>query len=297
VLGFGLVFLLDYLDKRMKDVKGLEHSFGLPVLAVVPAINGRWKRRKNGKRHSDAVGFATHPSLLESFRTLRSSLQYFGVGKDIQSILVTSGMPREGKTVTAINLALSLALAGNRVVLVEADLRRPMVPQYLGVKNDIGLSTVLATGEGLADALQLVHLETFAPGPLEKGREVDGVSLQRNLYCLPSGPLPPNPAELLGSSRMEKLLRDLRLNNKVDYVIIDTPPLLPVADAMALAPHVDAVVIATRVNWTTRDEALEVKNMLQRSGSRAIGLVAGGVKIKSGYYRRRGYNYSHGYRY
>ena len=96
---------------------------------------------------------------------------------------------------------------------------------------------------------------------------------------------------------MEKLLRELRVSDKVDYVVIDTPPLLPVADAMALAPYVDAVVIAARVNWTTRDEAMEVKNMLQRSGARAIGLVAGGVKVKTGYYRRRGYNYSYGYRY
>jgi len=298
VVGFGLAFLLDHVDKRIKDVKTLEGSFGVPVLATVPAIGGRWKGRTNGKRSPSPVGFVSHPSLLEPFRALRSSLQYFDVNKSITSILVTSGLPREGKTVTAVNLALSLALAGNRVVIVEADLRRPMVPDYLGVKNEVGLSTVLAGGTVLRDALQLVHLEAFVPGEIsERVSEVNGVPLERNLYCLASGPLPPNPAELLSSSRMEKLLKELSLNSRVDYVVIDTAPVLSVADALVIAPQADAVLIATRIGWTTREEAQAVGDQLRRSGARVIGVVASGMKAKRGYYRRRGYTRSYGYRY
>jgi receptor protein-tyrosine kinase len=294
VLGLGLAFLVDYLDKRIKDVKGLERWFGAPVLASVPAVPGGWNGNNDGKKTPESVGFVHHPSLLESYRTLRSSLPYFETGKSITSILVTSGLPREGKTVTAINLALSLALAGNRVIILEADLRRPMVPRYLRVKNAVGLSTVLAGEATPKDALQLVRLEEFVPPEVrEHVSEVDGVPLERTLFCLASGPLPPNPAELLSSGRMEKLLRDLNSATMVDYVVIDTPPVLSVADALVVAPQVDAVVVAARVNWTTREDAQEVSDRLGRSGARVIGVVAGGVKASSGYYRKRGYGYSY----
>ena len=292
VLGLGLAFLLNYLDKRVKDVKGLERCFGVPVLASVPAVPGGWNG--HDKKPPESVGFVYHPSLLESYRTLRSSLQYFEAGKNITSILVTSGLPREGKTVTAINLALSLALAGNRVIILEADLRRPMVPRYLRVKNDVGLSTVLTGGATPKEALQLVRLEEFVPPEVrEHVSEVDGVPLETTLFCLASGPLPPNPAELLSSGRMEKLLRDLSSATKVDYVVIDTPPVLSVADALVVAPQVDAVIVAARVNWTTREDAQEVSDRLRRSGARVIGVVAGGVKTSGGYHRKRGYGYSY----
>jgi succinoglycan biosynthesis transport protein ExoP len=290
VFGLGLAFLLNYLDRRIKDVKGLERVFGLPVLAAVPAVGGRWKSRDGAKRSLSPVGFVSHHSLLESFRTLRSSLQYFAVEKSIKTILVTSGLPREGKTVTAVNLALSLVLAGHRVIILEADLRRPMIPHYLGVNNTVGLSTLLAGATTLGDALQLVNLETLLPQEVrEKANRVNGVPLEKSLLCLASGPLPPNPAELLGSDRMEKLLEELSLNPGVGYVIIDTPPVLSIADALVIASKVDAVVIASRVNWTTRDEAEEVSSRLRRSGARVIGVVAGGVKTGSSYYGRRGY--------
>ena len=220
------------------------------------------------------------------------------MNKNITSILLTSGLPGEGKTVTAVNLALSLALAGNRVVILEADLRRPMVPDYLGVKNHVGLSSVLTGRVALKDALQLVHLDDFVPAPIrDRVSEVNGVPLERNLYCLASGPLPPNPAELMSSNRMEQLLKELSLNSRVDYVVIDTPPILSVADALVVAPQVDAVVIATRIGWATRGEAQEVSDLLDRSGARVIGVVAGGVKAKRGYNRRRGYNRKYGDRY
>ncbi len=227
--------------------------------------------------------------MLEPFRTLRSSLQYFDLEKNIKTILITSGLPREGKTVTTVNLALSLVLAGNRVVIIEADLRRPMAPEYLGVKNRVGLSTVLAGGTTLGNALQLVSLETLVPAQVrEKVGDGDGIPLERSLCCLASGPLPPNPAELLSSKRMDDLLEELNLNVGVDYVVIDTPPILSVADALVLAPKVDAVVIATRINWTTREEAEELSSQLRRSGARVIGVVASGTKARRGYYGRRG---------
>jgi polysaccharide biosynthesis transport protein len=296
VLGLGLAFLLNYFDKRIKDTKGLERSFSLPVLVSVPAVGGSWKNGDGGARSSGPVGFATHPSLLESFRVLRSSLQYFDVGKGIRTILVTSGLPQEGKTVTSINLALSMALAGERVVIVEADLRHPMVGRYLGVNDTVGLSSVLAGRATFAEAVRRVDIGPLVPQEVrDEGAKETGVSLERSLFYLPSGPIPPNPAELLSSAPMDKLLQELRLNKHVDCVIIDAPPLLSVADALVIAPQVDAVVVTSKMNSTTHDEAEEVADLLRRSGARVIGVVAGGVKARSSYYQRRGYQ-QHSYR-
>jgi polysaccharide biosynthesis transport protein len=296
VVGLLLAFLLNYLDKRVKDTKVLEEVSGLPVLATVPAIGGRWRGHPGKDRSKSPVGFATHPEMLESFRTLRSSLQYFDVEKSIKTVLITSGLPREGKTVTTVNLALSLALAGNRVVIIEADLRRPMIPQYLGIDSEVGLSTVLATGVDVQFALRQVDLGAFVPEEVrDTAREARGFSLDEGLRCLASGPLPPNPAELLSSGLMGELLHSLSASALIDYVVIDTPPVLSVADALVLAPKVDAVILTTRMNWTTRAEAQETSDRLRRSGARVIGVVAMGEKVKSRHYSKRGY-YQYGYR-
>lgn len=291
ILGLSVAFLLNYFDNRIKDVKGLERCYGLPVLASVPTVGSNWKPSKNGDR-SAAVGFASSPPLLESFRALRSSLQYFdNEDRPARSILITSALPREGKTMTSVNLAISLALSGKRVILVEADLRRPMVPSYLGLENKIGLSTILAGRSELTEALQLVKLRSFTPeiADYESPGERNEGALQRDLYCLSSGPQPPNPAELLGSDRMRQLI--LQLRPIMDYVVVDSPPILVVADALVLASLVDAVIVTARINSTTRDEADQASDLLRRSGGRVIGVVAEGVKAKGSYYGARGYGY------
>ncbi len=295
VLGIGLAFLLDYLDKRIKDEKTLEREFGLPVLASVPAVGGKWVANGRGPRSNEPVGFKGDSAvLLESFRTLRSSLQYFDVDSSLRTILITSGVPQEGKTITTVNLAFSLALSGKRVIVLEADLRRPMVHRYLGIENAMGLSSVLAGARSITEALQLVRMDDFAyHEQLADEDELDAVSMRRNLYCLPSGPLPPNPAELLGSTKMAQLID--HLEEMADYLLIDTPPLLPVSDALTLAKHVDAVILAARLNSTTKEDAQEVRDLLGRTGVRVIGVVAGGVKKSRGYYRKRGYSHGYGY--
>ncbi len=191
VLGVGVVFLLEYLDRRIKDIKALEQATGLPVLASVPVVHGKWIGRPGKQRSASPVGFVANPEMLEPFRTLRSSLQYFSVEKSIKTILVTSGLPREGKTVTTVNLALSLALAGKHVVIVEADLRRPMIPQYLGISGDLGLSTVLATGVDVQFVLRPVALNALVPEDVRDTARGATFSLEGSLRCLASGPLPP----------------------------------------------------------------------------------------------------------
>jgi succinoglycan biosynthesis transport protein ExoP len=294
VLGIGLAFLLEYLDKRIKDERTLEKVSGLPVLAGVPVVGRAWRKSRQRTRTGDVVGFAGDRSpLLESFRTLRSTLQYFNVDGNLRKILVTSGLPQEGKTVTTVNLAISLAMSGKRVIVLEADLRRPMVHEYLGLTNEIGLSSVLAGNSSVPAALQLVSMDSFIPARSRKGENDAAPSvLRKNLYCITSGPHPPNPAELLQSARMADIVRELE--QLADYVLVDSPPVLPVSDAMALATNVDAVILTARLNSTTRDEIAQVHGLLQRAGAHVIGVVAGGVKARRGHYYRRGYYYRYG---
>ena len=193
VLGLGLAFLLDYLDRRLKDEKMLERELGAPVLASVPVVGGRWQKDRKGRRSDIPVGFRDHPSLFEPFRTLRSNLQYFDVDSGKHVYLVTSGLSKEGKTVTTINLALSLAVSGKRVIVVEADMRRPMLNEYLKSENGPGLSSLLARTEGNCDLLQLVRVDDFIPDKNGHERERRGCSA--TCTCCPRAlcrPIRPN---------------------------------------------------------------------------------------------------------
>jgi Mrp family chromosome partitioning ATPase/capsular polysaccharide biosynthesis protein len=292
ILGLIFAFVLDRVDRRIKRESDFEHEFKLPVLASIPR-QGKWTGRDHANRNG-FVGFRDPRSpLLEAYRSLRSGLQYFEVDKGLRTILVVSGLPREGKTATSANLALSLALSGDRVIVVDADLRNPMLHNYLGLENDIGLSTVLAGGSEISEAVRVVKLDRFLPpnGKVTSGgngrRPAESV-LQRDLLCVTSGPLPPNPAELLASAKMEEVLSSL--SGLADHVVLDTPPVLLVADALSIASRVDGVVIVARTNSTTSDEAREVRTILNRVGARLIGVVVGGVKAgksnryKYGYY-------------
>ena len=294
VLGVGLAFLLEYLDKRVKDERTLERLSGLPVLASVPVVGRSWRRGRNGARSLRVVGFSGDKSpLLESFRALRSSLQYFNVDDNLRKILVTSGLPLEGKTVTTANLAISLAMSGKRVIVLEADLRRPMVHEYLNLDNQVGLSNVLAGSSSVPGAIQLVDMEPLLPSKSRGAEKSPSALLMRkNLYCMTSGPLPPNPTELLQSARMADVISELE--NLADYLLIDTPPVLPVSDALALAPQADAVILAARLHSTTRGELEQVREVLKRTDAHVIGLVAGGVKVGRSHYYRRGYRYRYG---
>jgi len=291
IVGLGLAFLFEYADKRIRDVKTIERYAEVPVLAIVPRVGGTFGRLFGARDPKRAVGFARDPILLESFRILRSSLKYFDLDDErggIKTILVASGESGQGKTVCSINLALSLTIAGNRVVLVDADLRHPKVDQHLDLRRDMGLSTVLSGNSSFMDVLQPVNVPAFVPEEIRGRMSASRSGLpSAALFCLASGPLPPNPAEMLGSYRMEALLSELAVDDMVDYVVVDSAPILSVADALAIAPKVDAVLVVARVNRITRDEVTQVNEQFARIGARVIGMVVAGVKTKSSPYYKQ----------
>jgi receptor protein-tyrosine kinase len=285
--GVLIAFVVDRADRRLKTPETVEERFGVPVLATVPQIR-RLDPKRNGK-HGRGIGFTDQSfAFAESFRTLRSNLKYFELDRRIRTIVITSALPAEGKTLTAVNLAISLALSGASVTVIEADLRRPRIQEYFGLKDGVGVSNFLAGSHALAEATRKIVIDPSAVGA--------GTASARSLphrehyfYCITSGPLPPNPAELIGSQRMRALIDQVAQVS--DYVLVDTPPILVVADAASLMNMADGTLVCARLQKTTTDDARRVRALLERTNARVLGVVASGVKLSAGK-DRYGYSYA-----
>lgn len=269
VIGFGVgaggAILRSTLDNRITGEVDLRVVTDSPLLGGIPFDQDAVKRP-----------LLTHASpqspRAESFRQLRTNLQFANVSGNAKTIVITSSLPGEGKSTTATNLAISLSDAGQTVCLIDADLRRPMVGEYLGLERNAGLTTALV---GSADVNDL--LQRWGSG---------------NLYVLTSGGIPPNPSELLGSAKMSDLIR--RLEQVFDAVIIDAPPLLPVTDAAVLAQHVGGIVMVVRSQKLKQQDLARSLNALEMVGGNLLGIVLNGLPAKDpgsysyGYYRQDG---------
>jgi capsular exopolysaccharide synthesis family protein len=193
----------------------------------------------------------------EEFRHLRTNIRFLSVDRQIGSFVVTSAMPGEGKTSTASNLAIALAQAGQPVVIVDADMRRPSVADTFGISGAVGLADVLLGEVSLRDAVQKWRPDL-------------------PLYILPSGPTPPNPSELLGSQQLEKLIQSMRETNMI--VVFDSPPLLPVTDAAVLARATDGALLVARVGKTRTDQLETAAEVLRTANAPILGAIANRVR-------------------
>ena len=268
LLGIAAALLLERLDRRIKDVSELEHIYRLPVLSDVPE-----SQALSTDNAAELQGFA----VTEAFRMLRARLRYFNIDREIRSLMVTSVGPSEGKTTVAQNLAAAAASTGStRVLLLEADLRRPRLAANLSLSAAPGLAEVLTHGVGLGDVVQRLAL---APG--------DGAGPEKTLDVIVAGINPPNPAELLESEKMGDLLD--RLAAIYDLVIIDTPPAGLIADVIPLMKRVGGVVIVSSIGKSTRDGAAHFREQLAQLDAPLLGVIANRVK------HRRGDSYYGGY--
>jgi polysaccharide biosynthesis transport protein len=282
VLGFAGAIVRELLDNRIKDSDSLEEDFQVPVLATVrdhkdlrdhPLVAVNRDLDKEGMSQETFGSLWSISGAIEDYRQLRASLQFFDYEDRGRTIMVTSVKTGEGKSTTAGNLAAALALAGESVVLVDCDLRRPRIAQYMDIDQDhLGLTNVLI---GTADLDEVLD-----SGP--------------KLGILTSGPIPPNPTELLGSAAMSKLLDQLRM--RFDAVVLDTPPALAFADASVLAPQVGATVVVVRENYVTRTELERTLNTLSVGRARVSGFVLNMRHARRGL-RGYGYGYEYGYGY
>lgn len=269
MLGLGLAFLFEFLDDSLRGKEDVERVVpGLPVVGLIPAV-ATWK-------DSDAtvVASITEPKsqAAESYRTLRTSVQFLRLEREIRTLQITSPGQAEGKSTTLANLAATLAGAGQEVVVVDADLRRPRIHHFFGADNSVGLSSVLLGDVELRDALQ----------------SVEGQPL---IHLLASGPIPPNPSEMLATDRMAELLSTLA--EHCDIVLIDCPPVLPVTDAIVLSSRVDATLLVVRAGRTHTGQLRRAVELLAQVAAPPLGTVINGLTGEDGY----GYAYGYGYRY
>jgi polysaccharide biosynthesis transport protein len=263
-IAMGLAFGIEYLDDTVKTPEDITQRLKLPLLGLVPAVRG------------DRVPVLSEPvphDFGEAFRSLRTSLVFTSGAQSTRVIAVTSSQPLEGKTTTACNLAMALALGGSRVLLIDADMRRPGLHKTMGLENETGLSHLLVGQARVRDAVQ----RTTEP----------------NLVAITAGRTPPNPSELLSSERMNNLLANLA-TGPFDWVIIDTPPVLAVTDAVILAQRVSAVVFVIGSEMTRLVHAERALETLQSGHPRSVTVVLNRVDFnRNKYYYSRYYGYQY----
>ncbi len=215
-------------------------------------------------RSSSLVSVTTPRSpVSEAYRTLRTNLEFSSLDKPLKTLVATSPGPEEGKSTTLANLAVTLAQAEKQVILVDCDLRRPSQHEIFGQSNDVGLTTMVVDEKAMS---QPPLLETGVPG----------------LLLLTSGPLPPNPSELVGSRRMQEIIS--QLSERADIVLFDAPPVIAVTDAAVLASRVDGVLLIVKAGGTKRDHAQKAKALLEKVSAHLVGAVLTNVKMDTSYY-------------
>jgi capsular exopolysaccharide synthesis family protein len=259
LVGIALAVARDLLDNRIKDSEALAKVAGKPTMGAVV-------EDPKASRHPIATRAGTRNIRAENFRQLRANLQFANVDEHPRVIAITSSIPSEGKTMVAMNLASTLAEAGFTVCLVDADLRRPTIAKVMGLPSPVGLTSVLIHQIDLADALQNVG---------------------SNLYVLSSGPTPPNPSEVLASSYVRDIVRSLL--DRVDYVVIDTAPLLPVADGSEVAALADGTLLVARHKLTTDAQVKRAVASLAGVDAKLLGVVLNRVPNR----RTGGYAYTY----
>ena len=271
MLGLGLAFARDSLDRRLRDSTEIQETLDLPVVGMV-----RIEALGNSAYVPNGRGPMTDQDV-ESFRILRTNLEFLDVDHPIKSILVTSPLPEEGKSTVAASLATANPAAGKRTLLVECDLRRPSLPERLSINRSPGLSDYLAGQASAGQILQVVTLSEGEPAFNGNGAESPTVDAAAGkLVVIAAGSQSVRPAELLGSRRFRDFLEQVVA--AYDIVVIDTPPLLSVSDTLELVPLVDSVLLCIRADQTTRDQARAVKDALAHLPERTTGIVVTGLK-------------------
>lgn len=287
LLGLAAALGLQLLDRSVKTQNDLEKLLGLPFLGLIPAMSSSAARRgkyygyRSRKHAPKPEDVPLNPDLMvhvaplsgpaEAARAVRTNLRFMAADKPFRVLLVTSANPSEGKTMVACNVAIAMAQAGQKVLIIDADLRRPRLHRVFSKSNDFGLTSVLLDRDTLTE--ELIH--TDIP----------------NLSVLTSGPIPPNPAELLQSETFMSLMAELR--QRYDNIVLDSPPVGPVADAVVLTTQVDGTVLVVRAFETPREIVANAKKNLQNVGGRVVGAVLNRVDLSRseyrGYYRYRYY--------
>jgi polysaccharide biosynthesis transport protein len=277
LLGFGISYLAEVADKNFRTPEEVRQTLGVPIMAHIPPLPQSDKRDKSKpkKLHKSLAAIHSSKSLAaEAFRGVRTGLYFSTKNESHKAIQITSPEPGDGKTTLTTNLAIAIAQSGKRVLLVDADMRRPRVDKLFSLLNNQGLSTVLDGKTDLIDSIVAI----------------DDVP---NLSILTSGPTPSNPSEQLTGERFAEVLETCK--GRYDIVLVDTPPLLPVTDAAVVAPRVDGVILALKLAKNARIQAVRAMEILSNINCKVLGVVVNGKPDRHGYGRYGRYGYSGAY--
>jgi len=268
--GIGLAIFLESLDTSVKTSEDVEQVIGLSTLGMIPAIKGKRDEKDGETGASDQLVSLQGPksAAAEAYRSLRTNLQFADMDRPLGTLLITSALPREGKTLTAANLGITIAQLGAKTLLIDADLRRPMLHRLFGRINEPGLADVLIESVDMHSAIQKTEIP--------------------NLWLLPSGTILPDPAELLASQKMKELL--FLLKGEFHTIVFDTPPVIAVTDAALLSTEVDGVALVVQSGKTEEAAVRQAKELLQRVNARIFGVVLNNVQMER-IYGRHGYYY------
>lgn len=278
-----IILAVDFFDNTIKSSENLEKKYDKPILGEIEEIKNPSDKKKD-KKKSDKNA-PEKPAMLEknvsfnvveSYKSMRTNLLFALSTSENKAFVISSANPDEGKSTTAVNVAITLAQGNHKVLLCDGDLRKPVQAANFGVKNKKGLSSLLSKMSEIMDCIQSTDIE--------------------NLDLLPSGEIPPNPSELLGSSRMEEALK--QLSERYDYIIIDAPPINVVSDALNLSRFVAGIMVVVKYGSTTFDDVENAMNRIQLADMKHLGFVLNNIQTKhrSGYYSKYGkYQYKYGY--
>jgi succinoglycan biosynthesis transport protein ExoP len=292
ILGIGLAFVRESLDVKVHTVDDIADALDVPLLGTV----SQFKSDERGPGRMVALEDPRSPAA-EMYRFLRTNLEFVNFDRQAKTVLVTSPQPSQGKSTTIANLAVTLLRAGKKVALVEGDLRRPSLHRFFKVRNALGVTTVVSGATSLDEA---VHTLTFTEAsyaangaegggdatPSATGAAVESASGELHLDVLTSGPVPPNPGEIVTSDQLSSILAELRRYH--DYVLVDAPPMFVVGDAATLAGRVDGVIVILRFNETTTGTLAAVDEFVKRIPARTLGVVVTGVPQRA---HGRSYHY------
>lgn len=275
LFGMGLALVLEYLDDTIRTTEEVENLLRLPALAAIPSIDSMPKRRLllvGGGGNSDEeemrassellINNDPRSSLAEAYRQLRTSILLSTAGHAPKSLLITSSLPSEGKTTTAVNTAISLAQTGAKILVIDADMRRPRLHNIFDKSNAEGLSTILSSDISESEILKIIQYENDA-----------------KLHLLPSGPIPPNPAELIGSEQMAALLKTM--HKHFTHVVIDSPPIASFTDGVLVASMVDGVILVVNSGKSSRQVVRRSRQLLEDIGAKVFGVVLNKVNLRS----------------
>lgn len=276
-LGVGAAYLLEYLDDTIKSPEDIERVTELTTLAGIAD-----HKQENGRQRGLVTITQARSPVSESYRSLRTAVLYSNVDRQTRTMVVTSANPREGKSVTSANLAVVLAQGGHRVLLIDADLRRPTLHIHFNKPPGYGLTNLLLDMPPTFDSSRIGDMYS----QLSKAVSTTSVG---GLYLMTSGELPPNPAELIGSNRMKTLIK--ALSTRFDFVIIDTPPILPVTDAVVLGARVDSVLLVSRAGSTRQSHLKHAAGRLKEVNANVVGVILNRLSSHGGGY----YHYYKGY--